>query len=162
MNMKFALFDVASGAVLQWQDDEQFDYSPPLQGQQRLALAADCEVPATPRWVVDGQLTDVAPVVAPALPTHAELVELALKQARKERQPILSVLDGLQVSAVVNGYSNMALLIETAKQSLRDITALDLSVCVTYEDMRLAFKARYAELVADAPQVAIAFAEVVA
>jgi hypothetical protein len=99
---------------------------------------------------------------APPLPTHAELVEQALKAARKERQPILSVLDGLQVSALATGSANMATLIETAKQSLRDITTLDLSACATYEDMRQAFKARYAQLVAAAPEVAIAFDEVIA
>jgi hypothetical protein len=99
---------------------------------------------------------------APPLPSHAELVEQALQAARKERQPILSVLDGLQSSALATGNGGMATLIETAKQSLRDITSLDLSACVTYEDMRQAFKARYAQLVAAAPEVAIAFNEVVA
>jgi hypothetical protein len=100
-------------------------------------------------------------VLEPApLPTHAELADLALESARKERQPILSVLDGLQVSAMVGGDSAKATLIESAKQSLREITALDLSACVTYEDMRQAFKARYAQLVAAAPDVAIAFREV--
>jgi hypothetical protein len=104
-----------------------------------------------------------APVLqAPPPPSHAELVDLALNAARKERQPILSVLDGLQSSALATGNSSMATLIETAKQSLRDITSLDLAACVTYEDMRLAFKARYAQLVSAAPQVAIAFGEVVA
>jgi hypothetical protein len=95
------------------------------------------------------------------LPTHAELVERALEAARRERQPIMGVLDGLQSSALATGNGNMATLIETAKQSLRDITALDLSACVTFEAMRQAFKTRYAELVAAAPEVAIAFREMV-
>ncbi len=102
------------------------------------------------------------PVLVGAEPAHAELVDLALMTARKERQPILSVLDGLQVSAMVNGDSAKATMIEAAKESLREITSLDLSACVTYEDMRQAFKLRYAQLVAAAPDVAIAFREVVA
>lgn len=94
-------------------------------------------------------------------PTHAELVDSILKQARAERAPIMSVLDGLQASALVNGEIAKAQAIEAAKQGLRDVTALDLSGYSTYEEMRLAFKAHYAQLVAAAPDdVKLAFKQV--
>lgn len=95
---------------------------------------------------------DGRPVLqAPPAPTHADLVDRALREVRVERQPILNVLDGLQVSAIVASDAALASDIELAKQALRDITTLDLSACVTYADMRLAFLGRYAELVAAAP-----------
>lgn len=94
-------------------------------------------------------------------PTHAELVDAILKQARADRAPILSVLDGLQASALVNGDQHKAQQIEVAKQGLRDITSIDLSMYATYEEMRLAIKARYAQLVAAAPEdVRLAFKQV--
>jgi hypothetical protein len=79
----------------------------------------------------------------PPEPTHAQLVELAVAATRIQRQPIISVLDGLQSSCLVKGETVRALALETAKQGLRDITNTDLSACVTYEEMRLAVKAAY-------------------
>lgn len=61
-------------------------------------------------------------------PTQAELQENAKKWARQMRLQIFTVLDGLQVSAVVNNDMTTAQAIETGKQALRDITAtVDLS-----------------------------------
>lgn len=98
----------------------------------------------------------------PIGPTHAELVEQAKAATRIQRQPIISVLDGLQSSAIVKGETARALVIETAKQGLRDITDTDLSACVTYEDMRLKVKARYIELAMALPNdVRKAFSEAI-
>ena len=105
---------------------------------------------------------DGVPVLQdPPQPAHAELIEIILKQARAERAPILSVLDGLQVSALVGGDAVKAQQIETAKQGLRDITAIDLSPYSTYEEMRQAVKLEYAQLVGAAPDdVRLAFKQV--
>lgn len=92
-------------------------------------------------WLADGGISD-----APPVPTHAELVEQAKAATRIQRQPIITVLDGLQASCLTKGETDRALWLETAKQGLRDITNTDLSACVTYEDMRLKVKAAYIAL----------------
>ena len=97
-------------------------------------------------WEAEGNEAEVAPP-----PTHSELVEQAKAATRIQRQPIISILDGLQSSCLVKGDTSKALLIETAKQGLRDITDTDLSACVTYEDMRLTIKHAYAVLAAALP-----------
>jgi len=79
----------------------------------------------------------------PPQPTHAQLVELAKAATRIQRQPIISILDGLQSSCLVKGETDRAVALETAKQGLRDITNTDLSACVTFEDMRQAVKLAY-------------------
>lgn len=79
--------------------------------------------------------------------THAELQENAKKWARQMRLQIFTVLDGLQVSAVVNNDMTTAQAIETGKQALRDITAtVDLSTLTTAEDMQNAFILAYWEI----------------
>lgn len=88
---------------------------------------------------------------SPPVPTHAQLVDLAKAATRIQRQPIIGVLDGLQASCLVKAESTRAVLIETAKQGLRDITDTDLSACVTYEDMRLKVKAAYIALAVALP-----------
>lgn len=92
-------------------------------------------------WQEAGGVADVPPG-----PSHSELVDQAKAATRIQRQPIIAVLDGLQASCLVKGEATRAVLIETAKQGLRDITDTDLSACVTYEDMRLKVKAAYIAL----------------
>lgn len=157
--MKFAFFDKVSGAVRQWQDYSLFNYAP-AGADELLALDDGFVFPDTPRWVIDGELADIAPVVAPPVISHATLVDQAKTATRIQRQPIIGVLDGLQVSAIALGDPDRARVIETAKQGLRDITDIDLSACVTYEDMRLTVKARYLQLAGALPiDVRIAFSE---
>lgn len=99
--------------------------------------------------------------IAPA-PTHADLTAVALDEIRAQRQPIIGILDGLQSSALSKSDDASALVIETAKQALRDLTSIDLSACDTYEAMRAAVKIRYAQIVRAAPaSVALAFANAV-
>lgn len=108
-------------------------------------------------WQEAGGIPDV-----PQGPTHAELVEQAKAATRAQRQPIISILDGLQSSAIVKGETSRALAIETAKQGLRDITDTDLSTCQTYEEMRLKVKARYIELATALPaDIRKAFSEAI-
>lgn len=108
-------------------------------------------------WVFMGGIPDSPPV-----PSHAELVEQAKAATRIQRQPIITVLDGLQSTALTKGEASKALTIETAKQGLRDITDTDLSACVTYEDMRLAIKHAYAVLAAALPvDIRKAFSEAI-
>lgn len=97
-------------------------------------------------WIDAGNAPDLPPT-----PSHAEFVEMAKAAMRIQRQPIISVLDGLQSSSVVKGEMPRALSIETAKQGLRDITDTDLSDCMSFEDMRLKVKAAYAALAAALP-----------
>jgi hypothetical protein len=95
-------------------------------------------------------------------PTHAELVEEAKAATRIQRQPIISVLSDLQISAIALGQTSRAQVIETAKQGLRDITDTDLSDCTTFEDMRLKIKNRYIQLATALPaDVRKAFSEAI-
>lgn len=119
--------------------------------------AENADYQAFRAWVDEGNTPS-----GPAAPSHADLVEQAKAATRIQRQPIISVLDGLQSSAIVKGETIRALDIETAKQGLRDITDTDLSACVTYEDMRLKVKARYIELATALPaDVRKAFSEAI-
>ncbi|MDQ0084593.1 hypothetical protein J2W35_004962 [Variovorax boronicumulans] len=97
-------------------------------------------------WQEAGGIADTPPV-----PTHAQLVEMAKVLTRIERQPIITMLDGLQASSLALGQTTRAQIIETAKQGLRDITQTDLSACVTFEEMRLTVKAAYIALAAALP-----------
>lgn len=85
------------------------------------------------------------------LPTHPELVAAALDETRIERQPIMGILDGMQVSALQKGDAAMAAMLETVKHSLRDLTKVDLSACVTADDMKAAVMARYKAISAGLP-----------
>lgn len=91
----------------------------------------------------------------------AELHAQTLGRVREERQPIISVLDGLQASALAKGDSVAALALETVKQGLRDITKTDLSAYTTADEMRTAIMTAYAKLVAANPTVATAFKGVI-
>lgn len=97
-------------------------------------------------WLAKGNTPNASPQ-----PTHAQLWERAIDEMRALRQPILLVLDGLQSSAVTLDQKERALVIETAKQGLRDITKLNLSDCTTYEEMRARVGAAYYALAAALP-----------
>lgn len=108
-------------------------------------------------WREDGGVPDEY-----AGPSHAELVDAAKAATRIQRQPIISVLSDLQVSAIALGQDARAQVIETAKQGLRDITDTDLSDCMSFEDMRQKIKARYIELATALPaDVRKAFSEAI-
>lgn len=96
---------------------------------------------------------------APPIPTHEDLVDEAKTQIRAERQPILSILDGLQVSYITRGDMPTAQVIEVAKQALRDLTKIDLSVCETLTEMKLVVLARYAQIASASPALKTAFSE---
>lgn len=105
-------------------------------------------------WLAAGNVPDMPPQ-----PTHAQLVEQAVDQIRTERQPILSVLDGLQASYITRGDMPTATLIETAKQALRDLTKIDLSACETLAEMKLVVLARYAQIAGASPALKSAFSD---
>lgn len=108
-------------------------------------------------WIADGNVAD-----QPVQPTIAELILLARSEMRVQRQPIISILDGLQSSAIVKGETARAIAIETAKQGLRDITDIELFDCGTYAEMRVKVKARYVELATALPaDIRQAFSEAV-
>lgn len=123
------------------------------------------EIPLLLRFdaeIVD-QIVDYTPAKRPEppQPTHDELVDEAKAQIRAERQPILSVLDGLQASYITLGDMPTAILIETAKQALRDITKVDLSACETLADMKVVVMTRYAQIASASPALKSAFAQAV-
>lgn len=71
--MKYAMFDMPSRVVMQWQDTEVWEYPEPLPPFSRVALPEEFELPATTAgwWVVDGLATQVQP---PPLPPSEEQV----------------------------------------------------------------------------------------
>lgn len=95
----------------------------------------------------------------PPPPTHDDLLDEAKTQIRAERQPILSVLDGLQASYITRGDMPTAQVIEVAKQALRDITKVDLSACTTLAEMKVVVLARYAQIASASPALKTAFSE---
>lgn len=96
----------------------------------------------------------------PPQPTIAELILRAVAEIRIQRQPVLEVLDSLQSTALAKGEASRALVIETAKQGLRDLTNIDLTTCATYDEMRLKVKAAYYALAAALPaDLRLAFKE---
>lgn len=106
-------------------------------------------------------MIDLAKLVT-AQDKRNQLLDSAVSSIRMERQKIIGVLDGLQASALATGDSITASGIETAKQGLRDITKIDLSDCITQDDMRIKVKLQYHALVAAAPaNVIVAFREVI-
>lgn len=108
-------------------------------------------------WLAEGNTPEPADQ-----PSHDDLVAQTLNLARAERQPIISVLDGLQSSALTKGDTTTAQTIEAVKQQLRDITKIDLSGYTTADEMRLAVLGAYAAIVAANPSLALAFKEVTA
>jgi hypothetical protein len=106
------------------------------------------------RPILDAEL---ATLRAPSL---ADLKEQALAQVRSQRAPIINVLDGMQSSANFKGETAKAAALETAKQSLKDLTKIDLSACVTADDFKAKIMQRYREVAAALPaDLRIAFAE---
>lgn len=95
------------------------------------------------------------------LPTHAELVEQTKVTARAMRLPIISILDGMQSSALTDGDLDRAEAIEVAKQGLKDITKIDLSGCQSASEMTTLVLTRYAQIASALPISAVtAFAQV--
>lgn len=107
-------------------------------------------------WVSGGNEPDMPPQ-----PTRATLLKQAVAQIRQERQPILGVLDGLQASYITKDDKPTAIVIETAKQALRDITKVDLSACETLAEMKAVVLARYAQIASASPALKSAFAQAV-
>lgn len=108
--------------------------------------------------VPDGTEPQLLPIEPDPVLPHAELVARAQADIRTERQPIITALDGMQASALVNGDMDTARGIEDAKQGLRDLTDIDFSGCETYEDMRIAVRLQYGRLAAALPvSVRVAF-----
>jgi len=93
------------------------------------------------------------------VPSIPELILKAKAETRIQRQPIIEILDGLQASALAKSDQPTALVIETAKQALRDITDLPLYDCTTYEQMKVKTLARYAEIASASPALKAAFSE---
>jgi len=103
-------------------------------------------------WVGEGNTPN-----QPPQPTIAELILRAKAETRIQRQPIITVCDGLQASALSKGDLALAQTIETAKQALRDITDLVLYDCTTYEQMKAKTLARYAQIASASPVLKAAF-----
>jgi len=95
----------------------------------------------------------------PQQPSVPELILKAKAETRIQRQPIITVCDGLQASALSKGDLSLAQTIETAKQALRDITDLVLYDCTTYEQMRQKTLIRYAQIASASPALKAAFSE---
>lgn len=94
------------------------------------------------------------------IPTHAELVAKTLTKARMLRVPIMSILDGMQASALVNASTiqvegqpvSLAAVIEDCKQALKDLPQqVDLSQCTTQQQMEQLVLQAYVAIVAAAP-----------
>lgn len=73
----------------------------------------------------------------------------------------MNILDGLQSTANTKGDQATALLIETAKEALRDLTKIDLSACETLAEMKVAVLTRYAQIASDSPALKSAFTEAI-
>jgi len=117
---------------------------------------ANSDCAAYLEWVAAGGVPDLPPQ-----PTRASLLKQAVEQIRHERQPILGVLDGLQASYITKDDKPTAIVIETAKQALRDITKVDLSACETLAEMKAVVLARYALIASASPALKSAFAQAV-
>ena len=107
-------------------------------------------------WLAAGGVPDV-----PAPPTHAELVDIAKDSIRVIRQPVMGVLDGLQASYITKEDKPTAIVIEGAKQALRDITKVDLSACETLAEMKVVVMTRYAQIASASPALKSAFSQAV-
>lgn len=125
------------------------------------------------RWSIDApiptmqQLRDAYDAWLAEENAHARLVEKTLKKARALRPPIMSILDGMQASALVNGtlitvnqqQVPLASVIEGCKQALKDLpTTVDLSQCTTQQQMeQVVLQAYLAIVVAAPPEIKSAF-----
>lgn len=108
-------------------------------------------------WVALGNIPSQPPA-----PTQSQLILRAVAEIRIQRQPVLEVLDSLQSTALAKGETGRALIIETAKQGLRDLTNIDLTTCTTYDQMRLKVKNAYSALAAALPSdLRLAFKEAI-
>lgn len=96
-------------------------------------------------------------------PTQAQLIAATLSKSRQMRLDIFKVLDGLQVSALVNADTTLAQQIETSKQALRDLPQqVNLTGFTTAKQMENAVQAAYFGIVAQAPaSIRSAFASLV-
>lgn len=102
-----------------------------------------------------------------------DIAAATLAKARQMRLPVLSILDGLQASALVTAATvpvgappvatPLAQVIEDLKQGLRDLPqTVDLSACTTREEMESVVLAAYYTLASSAPaQVKSAFTALV-
>lgn len=108
-------------------------------------------------------ITDAEAEALRPQPTQAQLIAATLSKARTMRLDIFKVLDGLQVSALVNANTALAQQIEASKQALRDLPQqVDLTAFTTAELMEDAIKKAYVALSAKAPvAVRSAFASLV-
>lgn len=106
--------------------------------------------------------TEELTAIAAQQPTQAELIADVLSSAKAQSLPIRNLLSDLQSSAMFNGDTATAGAIETAKQGLTAITAMDLTVYTTKAEMEQAVYAAYLTLAAAAPpSVQIAFQSLV-
>lgn len=98
-----------------------------------------------------------------AFPSSQQLINATLTKARAMRLDIFKVLDGLQVSALVNADTTLAQQIEASKQALRDLPQqVDLAQFTTAKQMEEAIQAAYFAVAAQAPaSVRSAFASLV-
>jgi hypothetical protein len=98
IDMKQALYDTASGAVLQWQDTSEFSYADPTSGQALLELPDSFVFPDLPQWVVAGELTSTNP------DPQAGARQLAAAQDAQ-----IATLKAACASAIMSGFSSNAL-----------------------------------------------------
>lgn len=144
-----------------------------LHGKDFLVLMGINEADGSPasdawieRWDIDApiptlqQLRDAYAAWQAEENAHPRLVEKTLKKARALRPPIMSILDGMQASALVNAtlitvnqqQVALASVIEGCKQALKDLpTTVDLSQCTTQQQMELAVLQAYQAIVVAAP-----------
>jgi hypothetical protein len=106
---------------------------------------------------------EIAAWEAARTPTQDQLIAATLTKARQMRLDIFKVLDGLQVSALVNADTTLAQQIEASKQALRDLPQqINLTVFTTAKHMEDAVQAAYFGIVAQAPaSIRSAFAALV-
>lgn len=147
-----------SASTLGWYCDEVHGENKP---SDAIAVSDDLYAECQGRRVIAG--SDGLPrVYVEPPPTVADLIVKARAEIRVQRQPIIEILDGLQISALTKGELSRAQEIETAKQGLRDLTDIDLTECENYEAMRLKVKARYIQLATALPlDVRRAFSEAI-
>lgn len=118
------------------------------------------------RWNIDApiptmqQLRDAYDAWLAEENAHPRLVARTLTKARSLRVPIMSILDGMQASALVNATTilvnqepvPLATVIEDCKQALKDLpNTVDLSQCANQQQMELVVLQAYQAIVLAAP-----------